>query len=105
MKHWFTHSISILSRTTSTGWRNETAWATSSGTTAIAGRVNPVVGMERYTADKQTLFATHKLFCSATEAITELNRVKHDGDTYDVIFVKDTLGLGHHKTIYLKEPV
>lgn len=105
MKHWFTQEASLLVRATSTGWGGETAWATASTNPAILCRINPVGGMERYAGDRHTVFATHKLYCSATEEITVNNRVEYAGDTYGVVFVKNTLGLNHHKTVYLKEPV
>lgn len=105
MTHWFTQSASLMSRSTSSGWGVETGWSTSASVDAIACRVNPVSGLERYAEDKQTVFATHKLYCRSTEAITVSDRIKYDGTTYGVVFVKDTLGLGHHLTVYLKEPV
>jgi SPP1 family predicted phage head-tail adaptor len=105
MKHWFTQEASLLRRTTSTGWGSETAWSTSASVAPIMCRVNPVSGMERYAADKQTVFATHKLYCRATEAIDVDNRIAFAGDIYGVVFVKNTLGLDHHLTVYLKEPV
>ena len=105
MKHWFTQEASILSRTTSTGWGGETAWTTSALAGPVMGRMNPVSGVEHMSGDKRTLFADHKFYCSATEAIDETDRLKWNGDTYEVVFVKDTLGLGHHKTVYVKEPV
>ena len=105
MKHWFTQAVSKLSRATSTGWGSETSWATGATVEAIMGRINLISGNERYTNDRVGLDASHKFFCSATESISITDRLKYSGTTYGVVFVKDTLGLGHHKTVYLKEPV
>jgi len=93
---YYTQSIVITSQSTSTGWGSEGSWG--SPTTADAA-VNPINGIERYAADRKTLFADWKVFCSDTVAVDEGDRITWDSKTLDVVHVKDTLNMGHHKRI------
>ena len=63
--------------------------------------MNPVSGNERFASGRQTPYATWKMFYSDTVTITDRSRVVYSGDSYDVVFVKDTLNKGHHKLVYL----
>jgi SPP1 family predicted phage head-tail adaptor len=97
---YYTQSIVITSQSTSTGWGSEGSW---DGAITVAAAVNPVMGLERYAADRKTLFADWKIFVSATVAIDEGNRITWDLRTLDVVHVKDTFNMGHHKRILCKE--
>ena len=98
---YYTQSAAFVNATTSTGWGSESGWSTSPSTFAAA--INPVSGDVRLAGRKETLFATHKLFCSDTVAFAEGARVQYSGDTLDVVFVKDTLNKSHHKLAYLRD--
>ena len=100
LSDYYTQSIVITSQSTSTGWGAEGSWG--SGTTVDAA-VNPITGMEKYAADRKTLFADWKVFCSDTVTIDEGDRITWDSRTLDVVHVKDTLNMGHHKRILCKE--
>ena len=56
----------------------------------IEGRVRPLAGEERFTGDKKTLFATHRLYCFPAD-ITEKDRVVYGGKNYDIKFVADVM--------------
>ncbi len=102
IKDYFVKQFSIMSRTTGPTWGTETVWAT--GTSSLkAGWLNPVSAGEFVVGEKKTVLFDYKLFCSSTESINERHRIKStDSHYYDVVFVKDTLGKGHHLLLYLK---
>ena len=97
---YYTQSIVITSQSTSTGWGSEGSWGSPSSASAA---VNPIGGMERYAADRKTLFADWKIFCSDTVSVDEGNRITWSSKTLDVVHVKDTLNMGHHKRILCLE--
>jgi head-tail adaptor len=102
IEDYYTESVSIMRYTTSTGWGDEPGWSTSSEAAAISASVNPIGGMERYAQDRVTLFADYKLHCSSTVDLDENDRVKWGTKMFNVVFVKDTLDMGHHKSVLMK---
>ncbi len=56
----------------------------------ISGLIDALDGDEQLSADKVTLVATHMLFCPVVD-ITEKDRVKYRGQTYDVKFVDNPM--------------
>lgn len=101
IEDYYTETVILTSQTTSTGWGSEGGYSTAG--TSVSASVNPITGMERYAADRKTLFADYKLHCSDTVSIDETYRAVWGGKTLDVVFVKDTLNMGHHKTVYCLE--
>ena len=101
--NYYVESVSIMSRTTSTGWNTEVAWTTSAAVEPFLAAVNPMGGAEVLSGDKKTVLADYKLFCSDTVDFTERDRLKWGSKTFDVVFIKDTLNFGHHKNVLLKE--
>ena len=97
---YYTQSIVITSQSTSTGWGSEGSWGSAS---TVAAAVNPIIGIEKYAADRKTLFADWKIFCADTVSVDEGDRITWDSRTLDVVHVKDTLNMGHHKRILCKE--
>ena len=97
---YYTQSIVITSQSTSTGWGSEGSWGSASSADAA---VNPISGLEKYAADKKTLFADWKIFCSDTVSVDEGDRIAWSSKTLDVVHVKDTLQKGHHKRILCLE--
>ena len=68
----------------------------------LAGRLRPLSGDERLSADKQTVFADHRFYC-AVEDITEADRyVSPGGDIYDIKFIKDPMSMSNHLEIDLE---
>ena len=68
----------------------------------ISARLRPLSGDERLSADKKTLFSTHKLYCGIHD-ITEADRyVDPDGYIYNIIFVKDPMSMGNHLEVDLE---
>jgi len=96
---YYTESAVVLSRSTSTGWGSAITYGSGS---TIECAINPVAGLERFPAERRELMADYKLFCSDTVSIDETKRVTYSGDTFDVVFVKDTLNMGHHKKVLMK---
>jgi len=97
---YYTQSIVITSQSTSTGWGSEGSWESPSSADAA---VNPISGLEKYAADRKTLFADWKIFCSDTVSVDEGDRIAWSSKTLDVVHVKDTLQKGHHKRILCLE--
>jgi hypothetical protein len=97
---YYTETAVYYSQATSTGWGSESGFSTA-GTTFSAA-INPVSGNVRIAAGREALFADHKVFCSDTVSLDVHQKVVYAGDTYDCVFVKDTLNMGHHKLAYLK---
>lgn len=96
---YYTESPVIYSLTTSTGWGSEPTW--TAGAT-IAAALNPSNGREQFSAGRVTAYADYKLYCSDTVSLTDKQRiVSTGGDTFEVAFVKDTFGMGHHKKVLL----
>jgi hypothetical protein len=97
---YYTQSAVIYARTTSTTWGTEPGWSTAP--TTVAAAINPSSGRIAFAGQKDTPIADHKMFCGSTVSIAAGNKVTCGGSTFDVVFVKDTLAMGHHKTVYLK---
>ena len=72
-------------------------WSTAA---TVKGRLRPLSGRERMSADKQTLYADHRLYC-APVAITEKDRVACEGKTFDIVFVKNVMSMNRHLEIDL----
>jgi uncharacterized protein (DUF1684 family) len=110
MKHWFTQTAyrqAYSSGSTLGGWGSSRAgkWTTASTAwTAILGRVALAGQGETFKREKDTFVASHKLYCSATETLAITDRIVYSGSTYTVLGIKNTLGLNHHKVVYLREP-
>lgn len=69
--------------------------------TAVA-YMNPSKGVESFAGGRNELFADYKAFMSSTVAIDETKRVRWSGKDYNVVFVKNTGQMNHHKLVFLK---
>ena len=80
------------------------AWGSTNAEscTTISCALNPMSGQEIFVAEKESLYADYKMFCASTISIDETKGFKEGSNRYDVIFVKDTLGMGHHLNVMLK---
>jgi SPP1 family predicted phage head-tail adaptor len=68
----------------------------------IKGKMRPLSGTEQLSADKQTIFATHKLYCAIAD-ITEMDRVVFEGDIYEIKNIpKDVMNMHNHFEIDLE---
>jgi SPP1 family predicted phage head-tail adaptor len=69
---------------------------------AIKGKMRPLSGKEQLSADKQTIFATHKLYCALAD-ITEIDRVVFDGDIFEIKNIpQDVMNMHNHYEIDLE---
>ena len=100
IEDYFDQTAILISQSTSTGW-NEGGWST--GGTTIECAINFITGDERFAADKQTVFADYKMFCRATESINEAQRILWNNKTLDILKVKNTFQMDHHKLVLLKD--
>ena len=69
--------------------------------TAVAA-VNPVNGVKTFTGGRNEIYADYKAFMSSTVAIDETKRVRWSGKDFNVVFVKNTFSMNHHKLVFLK---
>lgn len=100
ISNYYTETVTYAARKVSTTWA-EGGYATSSSSFSAA--VNPTSGRILIGGEKDAGFADYKLFCSDTVALAVHGRVHYGSDYFDVVFVKDTLDMGHHKLAYLKK--
>lgn len=68
----------------------------------IDGRIRPLSGNEKISADKNTLYVTHRLYCSILD-ITEKDRVLFNGVKYEVKFVANPMNFGRYLMVDLEE--
>jgi SPP1 family predicted phage head-tail adaptor len=69
---------------------------------SINGKMRPLSGKEQLSADKQTVFATHKLYCAIAD-ITEMDRVVFNGDIFEIKNIpKDVMNMHNHYEIDLE---
>ena len=64
--------------------------------------LNPASGNEIFIAEREGLMADYKMFCDADVSIDETKKFTENSIDYDVVFVKDTFNMGHHKKVMLK---
>ena len=98
---YYTESVVLVSPTTSTGWGSESGWSTSP--TTIEAAVNPASGSILLRNDKETPMADYKMYCGSTISVSEHDRARWNGSSFDVVFVKNTFALDHHKVCLLKK--
>lgn len=58
--------------------------------TNVEGRMRALSGSERYSADKQTFFGTHRFYTSVAN-IKVTDRIVKEGTTYDIKFVNNVM--------------
>ncbi len=100
IQDYYTETGYVQVVTTSTAWDSTDSWASSS---TILCAVNPTGGAEIFVGEKETVYADYKLFCDDTVTIDETRRFKWDNQLFDIVFVKDTFNMGHHKKVDLKK--
>ena len=64
-------------------------WATH---LTISGYIRTLSGEERLSGDKQTVYATNRLYCENAD-ITEKDQVVDDSNTYQIKFINQKLDL------------
>ena len=101
IQDYYTESVVLVSPTTSTAWGNEPGWSTTP--TTFAAMINPVSGAVLLRNDKETPQADYKLFCGSTVSIAQNDRIRWNGSSFDVAFVKNTLNRDHHLLCLLKK--
>lgn len=70
---------------------------------AVDGRLRPLSGDKRLSADKETVFASHK-FYTAVADIKETDRYKDpSGNIYTIKFISDPMSMGNHLEIDLEK--
>jgi head-tail adaptor len=99
IESYYTQTINIKKAIASTATWAEGSWGTSS---THAAAVNPVSGNEAYALDKKGLVADYKVYCGSSVTVDETRRLRWNSKDHDVVFVKNTFAMNHHKTVYIK---
>ena len=102
IENYYTETASVITVSKPTDF--STAVATESSA-AFTCAINPVSGYETFAGGRNDVFADYKVFCSDSVSITEQQRIKWAGDYFNVVFVKDTFNMGHHKLVFLQKDV
>lgn len=67
--------------------------------TTFKGRLSILSASERLSADKVTVYATHRLYCDASVSLTDNGRVTFDGRTFEIRTIQkpseQSIGIGH----------
>ena len=100
LQDYMTETVKII--TVTLPGDHSTGAISESCSTAKAA-VNPVSGADYFAQGQNFPHADYKVFTTAT--ITESNQVTWSSKRFDVIFVKDTLNMGHHKLAYLRRVI
>lgn len=73
----------------------------------VRGTIFTLTGDKRFSADKQTLYATHRLLCFpspvSSNIIRKTDRVSDGGTEYKIKFINDVLQYGQLLQIDLEE--
>lgn len=67
----------------------------------ILGKIRPLNGNERFSADKVTLYATHRLYCTLAD-ITELDRVVYNNQTYEIKYINNPMNMNRFLQVDLE---
>jgi head-tail adaptor len=82
-----------------TGGRTE-SWADG---VSFLGRLSSMPVNERMSADKVTVYATHKLFCEGTVSLAEVQRLKLGARYFEIRGIVNPSNISHHLEIDLLE--
>ncbi len=96
----------VIARYYEPGWkRNRRTYAdtaiggrevASTVTVATDGRMRPLSGQQRLSADKQTLYASHRFYCPVFDVVQGDELESPGGVGYRVVFVKDVMSMDRH---------
>ncbi|GAJ15560.1 unnamed protein product, partial [marine sediment metagenome] len=79
-------------------------WQAIEGLEDVPVRLQPYSGRELFTAGKETVFASHRLFMSVPSiAITEKHRVKFGDREFDIALIKNWNEAGFYYRLDLLE--
>lgn len=81
--HLYDKTVGILSYTPGGTWGVEDAYVLSH---TVPCRIRPLAGSERFAGGKETVVATHRVYCPVT-TITEADRVSIDDMEYKVSLI------------------
>lgn len=68
----------------------------------VDGRISELAGDERLSADKLTLYATHKLYTGAGANILVTDKIRKDGRVYRVKNIRDPMQMGKFLVVDLE---
>jgi head-tail adaptor len=102
IENYYSETASVITVTKPTDFSTALG---SESSVAFRCAINPVSGYESFAGGRNDVFADYKVFCSSTVALTEGKRVKWSSQYFNVVFVKDTFNMGHHKLVFLQKDV
>lgn len=89
----YTESVSTVGTPTQ-------AWTVAS---TILALFVPGGGNQRISSGRDTLFASHRVYCAAGTDVTQKDRIAYSGQKYRIMFIKDPNTLSHHKELFLEQ--
>lgn len=98
MHHVYDKMAAILSYTPGSAWGTEDGFTFSHNEPC---RIRPLSGGERFAGDKETVIATHRVYCPVTD-ITEADRIEIDTVGYKVSLVSRPSASDHLEIDVLK---
>ena len=69
----------------------------------VPGRLRPLSGDERMSADKMTLYATHRFYTDVADIKESDRYIDPGGKVYEIKFVADPMNMGEFLQIDLEE--
>ena len=89
----------VIRVTLSTGSWGTTATRTTIGSFLAA--FNPQ-GSESYAGNKKTVFYDASFYCSANQTLNHKDVLLIDSQNYNIVLIKNTFEMNHHKKVLLK---
>lgn len=96
-----TVNVETQTRTRDTYGTWTEAWSTKYS--GMPCRVQPLSGSEQQIYGSERVVATHRIYCETDYSITEVNRIKHGSVYYNILFVANAAGHGHHQQIDVRQ--
>ena len=103
IEDYYTETITKITVTNSTDDFSTADQTLTSAT--FSGAINPRNGAEFFAGGRNFPDADYKLFCSDTVTLDEQDRIRWSGSTFNIVFVKDTFNMAHHKLCLLKRNI
>ena len=99
IQDFYTQTVKVVT-VTEPGQFSTAAGAESCATASAA--INPVSGTEVDAGGGNMAFADYRAYMSSTVSIDTTNRLLWGSTYFNVLFVKDTMQMGHHLTVFLR---
>ena len=68
----------------------------------FSGLINQLTGDKRLSADKLTVYASHRMYCDAGTDIIHRDRIIHDDNIYTIKAINNPMGMGRFLMVDLE---